>query len=99
MIQPIKKSKYPALSAEEEKISKPLQILCAAIFDAILVDMMASIAPKKWQPMRQDICAKLNKNKIQRTAEILETSYSRSDFVFLQEVAGNFGDKAKNRTL
>eukprot|EP00605_Chrysophyceae_sp_TOSAG23-4_P001004 GSChrysophyteH1.ASY1.ANO1.1105.1 assembled CDS len=69
-------NKYPAISASEEIISKPLQ---------------------KWQPMRQDMCDKLNRNKFQRTAEILETSYSRSDVIFLQEVAGSFATKVANR--
>jgi hypothetical protein len=99
MIQPILKSKYPSITTEEEKISKPLQVLCASIFDAILIHMMNKLSPKRWQPMRQDICDKLNRNKFIRTAEILETSYSRSDIIFLQEVAGNFDIKVKNRPL
>lgn len=37
MLQPINSSKYPAITAEEEKISIPLQLLCQAIFDATLV--------------------------------------------------------------
>jgi hypothetical protein len=37
MLQPIHSSKYPAVTAEEEKVSIPLQLLCQAIFDAILV--------------------------------------------------------------
>ena len=37
---PIKRSKYPALSEDEERLSIPLQTLCGAIFDAILVHML-----------------------------------------------------------
>ena len=37
LLLPIKRSKYPALSEAEEKISIPLQTLAGAIFDAILV--------------------------------------------------------------
>ena len=36
----IKKSKYPALTADEERISIPLQTLYLAVFDAILVHML-----------------------------------------------------------
>lgn len=43
IIQPIKKSKYPAITEEEEKISKPLQVMTLAIFDAILVHMMNTL--------------------------------------------------------
>ncbi len=99
MLQPIKRSKYPDITAEEEKISVPLQTACAAIFDAILVDMMNKIAPKKWQPLRQDLCNNLNRNKLSRTAEILESSYSRTDVVFLQEVALSFKEKMNTRAL
>ena len=38
------RSKY-ALSEDGERLSIPLQTLCGAIFDAILVHMMNSIAP------------------------------------------------------
>ena len=41
----IKKSKYPAISEHEEEISIPLQTLSLAIFDSILVHMMAILAP------------------------------------------------------
>jgi hypothetical protein len=37
MLQPIKKAKYPDITAQEEKDSLPLQTMCGAIFDAILV--------------------------------------------------------------
>jgi len=99
MLQPIKHSKYPAITVEEEKISIALQVLSTAIFDAILVDMMNKLNPSKWQLIRQDICMRLNKNKQSRTAEILEGSYAHSDVVFLQEVASSFSAYAKKRPL
>jgi hypothetical protein len=52
MMVPIKKSKYPAITDEEAKISLPLQTLCGLIFDAILVNMMNMVAPTEWQPLR-----------------------------------------------
>lgn len=99
MLQTIKQSKYPAITAEEEKISISLQVLSTAIFDAILVDMMNKLNPTKWQVIREDICMKLNKNKLSRTAEIIEGSYAHSDVIFLQEVAASFSTFAQNRAL
>ena len=99
MITPIKKSKYPAITEEEEKISIPLQVLCAAIFDAILVNMLNTLEPAGWQPLREDMCNKLNRHKLDRTIQILETSYADSDVVFLQEVAGAFSGSANKAPL
>ena len=98
MLTPIKKSKYPSITSAEEKISIPLQVLCAAIFDAILVNMMNTLEPG-WQPLREDMCNKLNRHKLDRTIEILEKSYSDSDVIFLQEVASAFGGSATKATL
>jgi hypothetical protein len=39
MLQKIKKSKYPDILEQEEEDSLPLQTMCGAIFDAILVHM------------------------------------------------------------
>jgi hypothetical protein len=90
MISNIKKSKYPDITTEEEAVSKPLQTLALAIFDAILVHMMTVVGQDSWEPLRADICLKLNRKKNDRTVEILQTVYSDSDIQFLQEVAGNF---------
>mmetsp|Transcript_18646 Transcript_18646/g.58287 ORF Transcript_18646/g.58287 Transcript_18646/m.58287 type:complete len:571 (-) Transcript_18646:45-1757(-) len=95
LLLPIKRSKYPALSEAEEKISIPLQTLAGAIFDAILVHMMNAVAPKTWQPLRAELCAALNSKKDARTAKILETVYGDADVVFLQETAASFGAAAK----
>ena len=99
MISKIKKSKYPSITSEEEAISVPLQTLCLAIFDAILVNMMNTIDKKAWQPLREDMCNKLNRRKTDRTIEILETTYGNSDIQFLQEVAGSFADVSKKKPL
>lgn len=99
MISKIKRSKYPSITAEEEEISIPLQTMCAAIFDAILVYMMNKIDDKSWQPMREDMCNKLNRRKNDRTIEILETSYATADVQFLQEVANSFAESAKNKAI
>jgi hypothetical protein len=39
MLQKIKKVKYPEITEQEEEDSLPLQTMCGAIFDAILVHM------------------------------------------------------------
>ena len=39
MLQKIKRSKYPDVTEQEEEDSLPLQTMCGAIFDAILVHM------------------------------------------------------------
>ena len=83
----IQHAKYPAISEEEEKISIPLQLLCLAIFDCILVHIMNTISPA-WQTIRQQIADNLNKKKVPRTCEIIHTKYP-SDIICLQE-AGSF---------
>jgi hypothetical protein len=99
MLTKIKNSKYPAISEEEEAISIPLQAMACAVFDAILVHMMNTLAPNTWQDLREDMCEKLNRKKNDRTVEILETTYGGVDVQFLQEVAGAFIDKAQTRNI
>jgi len=91
----IKRSKYPALTEEEEKISIPLQTVLAAVFDAILVNMVNSVA-KDWQDVRHKLCNALNLRKNDRILEILEQTYApNTNIVFLQEVASAFVDRAR----
>ncbi len=99
LFSPIKKSKYPSITTEEEKVSIPLQTLSLAIFDAILVHMMNTIDDKNWQPLRSDMCLKLNSKKNDRTVEILHKTYGDADIQFLQEVAGNFRSFVKDKPL
>ena len=54
MLQPIKKAKYPDITEEEEMVSLPLQTMCGAIFDAILVHIMNTVSsPNVWQPLKR----------------------------------------------
>ena len=99
MITTIKKSKYPSISLQEEIISIPLQIMCAAIFDSILVNMMNIIDKDSWQPLRDDMCDKLNRKKVDRTMEILEKTYGDVDIQFLQEVASSFAEASRTKIL
>ncbi|KAL7541784.1 hypothetical protein ACHAXR_011225 [Thalassiosira sp. AJA248-18] len=98
MLQPIKKAKYPDITVEEEKVSLPLQTMCGAIFDAILVHIMNTVSDGEWQPLKRAMVENLNKKKVPKTLDILETeTYVNSDVVALQEVSAAFIDQAKNR--
>lgn len=90
---PIQKAKYPAISLEEEKVSIPLSAMCTAIFDAILVHLLNTFKGTPWQPIRQEMCEKLNKKKNARTMEILNKEYQSVDIIFLQEVGKGFVEK------
>merc|ERR1712151_93544 len=101
MLQPIKKAKYPDITEEEEKVSLPLQTLCGAIFDGILVHMMNTVSkPDVWQPLKKTIVDSLTTKKVPKTLEILEDRYMPiSDIITLQEVSSAFIDKAKTSKL
>jgi len=100
MLQPIKKSKYPAITEAEEKVSIPLQTLCGAIFDAILVHMMNTVSsPDIWQPLKRTMVESLNKKKVPKTLDLLKKVYGNSDIITLQEVSSSFVDQAKDGPL
>ena len=99
LLQPIKSSKYPAITKEEETISLPLQTICIALFDAILVHMMNTVSENAWQKLRSQICTKLNRRKNQRTIEILYNQYSDYDVQFLQEVGKSFNNAVMDTKL
>jgi len=100
MFSRIPRAKYPLLTEEEERISIPLQTLCAAIFDGILIHMMGEIDQRMeavgdnsnshWQDLRHDICESLNLKKNDKILEILAAEYMDRDVIFLQEVSGAF---------
>lgn len=100
LLQPIKKAKYPDITEEEEKVSLPLQTMCGAIFDAILVHMMNTLSePAVWQSLKKTMVENLNKKKVPHTLDILENVYGSSDIVTLQEVSASFIDQARKREL
>lgn len=100
LLQPIKKAKYPDITPEEEIVSLPLQTMCGAIFDAILVHMMNTVSsPDVWQSLKKTMVENLNKQKVPHTLDILENVYGESDIITLQEVSGSFIDQAKKRAL
>jgi len=100
MLHPIVKSKYPAITEEEENLSLPLQTLCGAIFDSILVHILNTVSsPEIWQPLKQSIVNILNKNKVSHTLNIIDKIYGNSDIITLQEVSLSFIKHAKNSPL
>uniref|UniRef100_A0A7S2VV40 Endonuclease/exonuclease/phosphatase domain-containing protein n=1 Tax=Norrisiella sphaerica TaxID=552664 RepID=A0A7S2VV40_9EUKA len=90
LLSPINRFKYPALTEAESRMSLPLQTIVLAIFDSLMLHMMLQVAPTVWQPLRTDVCAKLNRNKVPRVLEILKTRYGTSDIIFIQEAASSF---------
>lgn len=90
LFSPIKRSKYPDITAEEEKISRPLQSLYLAIFDAIMVHILNEVARSSWFKVKKSLLSHLILKKEKRVQEIVEDCYSDSDVVFLQEASLSF---------
>jgi hypothetical protein len=100
MLQPIKRAKYPDITTQEEEDSLPLQTMCGAIFDAILVHMMNTVSPPDvWQDLKKTMVENLNKQKVPHTMSILEDTYIDSDIITLQEVSASFIDQARASEL
>jgi len=100
LLQPIKKSKYPDITVEEEKVSLPLQTMCGAIFDAILVHMMNTVSsPDTWQSLKKTMVENLNSKKVPHTLDILENVYGTSDIITLQEVSASFIEQSRKRAF
>ena len=99
LISPISKAKYPEITEHEAKISVPLQTLCLAIFDSILVNMLNQLSPSHWQRIRTDICEHMNKKKTENSLSILENTYIDHDVAFLQEVASSLVSQCDNRKI
>lgn len=97
MLAPIKSSKYPAITPEEEAISIPLQVVAHAIFDSILVHMLNTVSgPSVWQPMKREIVEALNKQKVPKTLDILTEQYIASDVICLQEASAAMIEQARS---
>jgi hypothetical protein len=97
LLSKIKRSKYPAVTEDEERLSIPLQTLAQAIFDGVLVHIVNSVSPGgKWQSLKREMCTALNTKKDERTLGILAKTYSDATVVFLQESAGVFVKRAED---
>ena len=83
----IPRSKYPALTEEEEAMSVRLQTVCLAIFDAVLLHMLSQLSPDgKWQALKKQILEALLIQKEDNTLAVLNKTYGDASVVFLQEV-------------
>jgi hypothetical protein len=89
LLSPIKKNKYPDITENEERISLPLQTLCLAIFDAVLVHLADSTCID-WRHIKTGLLDTLIRNKTPRLVEILSGTYSDVDVMFLQECSSSF---------
>mmetsp|Transcript_52479 Transcript_52479/g.122448 ORF Transcript_52479/g.122448 Transcript_52479/m.122448 type:complete len:612 (+) Transcript_52479:46-1881(+) len=99
MLSLIKKAKYPAISEEEEAISVPLQCLCLAIFDAILVHMLQVLSPDgHWLQIKESICKATFRQKNLLTTRILQ-SYSGASVVCLQEASAAYLQSLQSSSL
>eukprot|EP00908_Phaeocystis_cordata_P018682 Transcript_30145.p1 GENE.Transcript_30145~~Transcript_30145.p1 ORF type:complete len:442 (-),score=245.97 Transcript_30145:935-2260(-) len=100
MLPPIKRAKYPAVTEAEEAISVPLQVLCIAIFDAILMHIVSACSPDgTWLRLKQQMLEALYAKKDGRLLQIMTQTYADADVIFLQEVSGDFIRKAKRNEL
>jgi len=97
LLQKIKQAKYPAITTEEEAVSIPLQLVLQGVFDAILVNLMQTKGGTSWQALRSEICVSLNSRKNSRLLEILQSTYSDADVVFLQEAGNQLVDELRQR--
>ena len=94
LLEPIPRTKYPALSDEEEAISIPLQALCMAIFDAIFTHLLQVVASSTWQPLKRSLCKQLYENKAASCVAVLTTHYANADIIFIQEADEAFAARA-----
>mmetsp|Transcript_8717 Transcript_8717/g.22445 ORF Transcript_8717/g.22445 Transcript_8717/m.22445 type:complete len:522 (-) Transcript_8717:110-1675(-) len=99
MLGPILRVKYPAVTEEEEAMSVPLQALCLAIFDAVLVYMLNIVGPSSWHGVKDALCSTLSRNKISLTLRILEEQYGDAHIIFLQECAACFAKAIRETSL
>ena len=91
LISTIPRAKYPALSEEEEAMSVPLQALCLAVWDAVMLHIVCTLLPGgEWLGIKRSIVEALLKKKEPRTLEILTGPYAGTDILFLQEARGAF---------
>lgn len=94
MLSKIRRSKYPSLTYEEEEVSLPLQTLCQAIFDAIMVHIMVSISPDgEWQAIKRSIMDALYLKRDENVLAILQSACSGADVICLQETASSFKEQ------
>jgi len=94
MLGRIRRSKYPALTEEEEQVSLPLQTLCLAIFDAVMVHIVVSISPDgNWQAIKRSIMEALYEQRDAGILGVLHSVGAGADVICLQETAASFKEQ------
>lgn len=93
LLEPILQTKYPAITEKEQAISIPLQIMCLAIFDVVMVHMLNTVACDTWQGLRESLCTALHSEKDAQVSRILDETYYSAKVVFIQEAAAAFVDR------
>ena len=71
LLDPISTAKYPALSAHEELVSIPLQMLCLAIFDAILLHILETVGKDTWLGIRTLLAEAFRAHKDEQVRTLL----------------------------
>ncbi len=76
--------------------SLSLQVLCLAIFDAVLVHVLHAVAPDSWQGVKHAVHTALYANRAAACVSILQRSYGDADAVCLQEVSGALAERLRD---
>jgi hypothetical protein len=95
LIAPILRSKYPAITAHEQEMSVPLQILCLAILDAIFIHIVNRAAPETWEEIRSTLSHALIHGKDDRVCSIIREAYTDRAVFFLQEASAALVRKSR----
>jgi hypothetical protein len=94
LLHKIPRAKYPALTEFEEAISRALQTLCLALFDAVFTYLLSKVAPETWQPLKRSLHKALFENKASACVSILQAQYGAADVIFVQEASESFAARA-----
>lgn len=95
MLKPLVREKYKDkqgncyLSEDEAEASVPLQLLCLALYDAVLVHIMNLLRPppeSTWQNIKRSMTV-MAMGKLEKTLSILRTTYGDTDVICLQKVS------------
>jgi len=90
--------KYPAITDEEVKISRPLQLFCLAAFDKSLIKLIQN-ADENWAETKKMLVDALVDKKIDATVQILENISKDKDCICLQEVSGQMREAMSNSAI
>lgn len=97
LLKPLSRRKYPALTEEEEQISVPLQCLCLAIFDAVLVHMVLTLSPDgHWHSIKRAIVDSTMSHTYPNHLKILRGPLADVDVICLQATTKPFREIVHN---